>query len=120
MCDQHQTRRKPREPVRSLRDAMPNTCAGFTALHDAATSSDEVPARLETVALAIAVVKHCDGCIAEHARAAAQAGATPGEVAEMLGVALLMDAGTASVYAPRAWGAFAQFRADTATARAAT
>jgi alkylhydroperoxidase/carboxymuconolactone decarboxylase family protein YurZ len=55
------------------------------------------------------VVKRCDGCIAYHAKAAARAGATPGEVAELLGVALLMDGGTASVYAPRAWEAFTEF-----------
>jgi hypothetical protein len=33
-------------------------------------------------------------------------------VAELLGVALLMDGGTASVYAPRAWEAFGEFRAS--------
>ena len=70
----------------------------------------EVPARLkEAVALAISVVKRCDGCIAYHAKAAVKAGATPGEMAEILGVALLMDGGTASVYAPRAWDAFHEF-----------
>jgi hypothetical protein len=30
-------------------------------------------------------------------------------VAEILGVTLLMDGGTASVYAPRAWAAFLEF-----------
>lgn len=60
-------------------------------------------------ALAISVVKRCDGCIAYHAKAAARAGATPAEVAELLGVALLMDGGTANVYAPRAWEAFNEF-----------
>ena len=44
-----------------------------------------------------------------HARAAAAAGATPEEVAEMLGVAVLMGGGPATVYAPRAWAAFAEF-----------
>jgi AhpD family alkylhydroperoxidase len=63
----------------------------------------------EMMALAIAVVKHCDGCIAYHARAAAKAGATREQVAEALGVALLMDGGTASVYGPRAWEAFEEF-----------
>ena len=52
------------------------------------------------MALSIAVVKQCDGCIAYHAKAAARRGATPEEVAEALGVALLMDGGTASVYGP--------------------
>jgi AhpD family alkylhydroperoxidase len=103
-----------RAPTRSLRHAIPATWAGFTSLHDAAMADGEVPARLkEAVALAISVVKRCDGCIAHHAKAAARAGATPGEVAELLGVALLMDGGTASVYAPRAWEAFDEFRAST-------
>ena len=100
-----------RAPTRSLRHAIPATWAGFTSLHDAAMAEGDVPARLkEATALAISVVKRCDGCIAYHAKAAARAGATPGEVAELLGVALLMDGGTASVYAPRAWEAYAEFR----------
>ena len=106
--------RELREPTRSLRGAIPETWAGFTALHQAAMSDGEIPRQLkEVVALAISVVKRCDGCIAYHARAAAKAGATAGEVAELLGVALLMDGGTASVYAPRAWDAFSGFRAST-------
>jgi alkylhydroperoxidase/carboxymuconolactone decarboxylase family protein YurZ len=60
------------------------------------------------------VTQRCDGCIAYHARAAARAGATPGEVAEMLGVAVLMGGGPASVYAPRAWDAYTEFAAETA------
>ncbi len=76
-----------------------------------------MPAHLkEAVALAISVVKRCDGCIAYHAKAAAKAGATPEEVAELLGVALMMDGGTASVYAPRAWEAFEEFRTELAGA----
>jgi AhpD family alkylhydroperoxidase len=102
-----------REPTKSLRRVIPETWAGFLALHDAAMAEGEVPARLkEAAALAIAVVKRCDGCIAYHAKAAARAGATPEEVAELLGVALLMDGGTASVYAPRAWEAFQEFQTE--------
>ena len=103
-----------RQPTRSLRHAIPATWAGFTSLHDAAMADGDVPSRIkEATALAISVVKRCDGCIAYHAKAAARAGATPGEVAELLGVALLMDGGTASVYAPRAWEAYNEFRAST-------
>lgn len=99
-----------REPTRSLRHAIGEPWAGFVHLHDAAMAEGEVPTRLkEAAALALSVVKRCDGCIAYHAKAAARAGATPGEVAELLGVALLMDGGTASVYAPRAWEAFCEF-----------
>ena len=55
------------------------------------------------------MTKHCDGCIAYHARAAARLGATRTEVAEALGVALLMEGGPATVYGPLAFEAFDQF-----------
>jgi AhpD family alkylhydroperoxidase len=106
----HQLLADLRGPVRDLRRAVPDAWAGFLALHDGALRDGEVPARLkEAAALAIAVVKRCDGCVAHHARAAARAGATPGEVAEMLAVALLMDGGPASVWAPRALAAYHEF-----------
>lgn len=96
-----------RQPTRSLRDASPEAWAGFGQLHKAAVSEGVLPARTkELMALVVAVVKQCDGCIAYHAKAAARRGATPEEVAEALSVALLMDGGTASVYAPRAWAAY--------------
>lgn len=108
-----------REPTRSLRHAIPETWAGFLALHGAAMTEGELPVHLkETVAMVIGVVKRCDGCIAYHAKAAAKAGATREEVAELLGVALLMDGGTASVYAPRAWEAFLEFSDEPAAAAA--
>ena len=99
-----------RPSTRELRKAIPETWAGFGKLHASAVSEGTLPARVkELMALTIAVVKQCDGCIAYHAMAAARRGATPEEVAEALGVALLMDGGTASVYAPRAWDAYREF-----------
>jgi AhpD family alkylhydroperoxidase len=99
-----------KEPTRSLRQAIPEVWAGFGELHKEAVTDGALPARIkELMALSIAVVKQCDGCIAYHAKAAARRGATHDEVAEALGVALLMDGGTASVYAPRAWDAFREF-----------
>lgn len=112
MTQYHQVLNDLREPTKSLRRAIPDTWAGFTALHQSAMADGVVPARLkEAVALAISVAKHCDGCIAYHAKGAAKQGATPEEVAEILGIALLMDGGTASVYAPRAWQAYQEFLA---------
>jgi AhpD family alkylhydroperoxidase len=67
------------------------------------------------IALAIAVSRECDGCIAYHARAAAVKAATREELAEVLGVTLLMGGGPASIYAPRAWAAFGEFAAQTQT-----
>src|SRR4029079_1265640 len=98
------------EPTAALRDAGPDVWAGFGQLHRAAVADGPLPAGVkELMARAIAVVKQCDGCIAYHAKAAARRGATPEEVAEALGVALLMDGGTASVYGPRAWEAYREF-----------
>ncbi|MCL4293581.1 MAG: carboxymuconolactone decarboxylase family protein [Acidimicrobiia bacterium] len=99
-----------RESTRSLRKAAPSAWSGFAALHDGAMAEGERPTRVkELIALAIAVVKRCDGCIAAHAKAAARHGATEAEVAEALSVALLMDGGTATVYGPRAWAAYREF-----------
>jgi AhpD family alkylhydroperoxidase len=113
MGHHHETLEELREPTSSLRHALPQVWNGFLSLHGEAMADGEVPARIkEAAALAISVAKRCDGCIAYHAKAAARAGATDAEVAELLGVALLMDGGTASVYAPRAWEAFQEFAAD--------
>ena len=99
-----------KEPTRSLSEMIPETWRGFSEMHRSAVADGALPARVkEAMALAIAVVKQCDGCIAYHAKAAARRGATPQEVAEALGVALLMDGGTASVYGPRAWDAYREF-----------
>lgn len=99
-----------REPTKSLRNASPDVWAGFGALHQAAVVDGALPAKTkELMALVVAVVKQCDGCIAYHAKAAVARGATAEECAEALGVALLMDGGTASVYGPRAFAAFQEF-----------
>ncbi len=101
-----------RTPTRELRREIPDTWAGFAQLHSAAMDDGALPrATKEIIALTIAAVKRCDGCLSYHAKAAARAGATRAEVAEALGVALLMDGGTASVYGPRALEAFDEFAA---------
>jgi AhpD family alkylhydroperoxidase len=106
-----------RGPSKSLRRAIPETWAGFLDTHQAAMGEGAVSAALkEATALAISVVQRCDGCIAYHAKAAAKAGATADQVAELLGVALMMTGGTGSVYAPRAWEAFCEFSDELATA----
>ena len=99
-----------REPSKSLRAAMPEVYGAFGALHQAASGDGALSGTTkELIALAISEVKQCDGCIANHAKAAAKQGATPEEVADALGVAFLMDGGPATVYGPRAWAAFHEF-----------
>lgn len=105
--------RELRQPTKDLRQANAGPWRGFGELHAEAVADGALPGKVkEMMALAIAVVKQCDGCIAYHAHAAATKGATAEEVAEALGIALLMDGGTASVYGPRAWEAFQEFTAS--------
>ena len=96
---------------RRLRDAIPDVYAAYAAQHKAATTSDgELPPKMrELIALAIAVTKQCDGCIAAHARSAAQQGATRQEAADAIGVAILMNGGPGTVWGPRAFAAFEEF-----------
>jgi AhpD family alkylhydroperoxidase len=107
------------DPTRDLRRMIPDAWSGMTQLHTSALADGAVPARLkEVMALAISVVKRCDGCIAHHAKRAARLGATPEEVAEALGVALLMDGGPATVYAPLALQAYREFARQSTDATA--
>ena len=99
-----------RQPTRDLRDLIPETWAGFAALHQHAVADGVLPGKMkELIATAIAVADGCDGCIAYHAKAAARKGATEEEFAEAMGVALLMAGGPASIYGPRALEAFREF-----------
>lgn len=97
---------------RDLRKAIPEVYAAFGELHRVAMQPGALDTKTkELIALAIAVTRECDGCIASHARGAASAGATDQEVAEMIGVAILMNGGTGTVYGPRALAAFRDFAA---------
>ena len=99
---------------RELRRAIPEVYRGYAQLRTAALEPGALDVRIkELIALAIAVTRECDGCIASHAEGAARAGATEAEVAEALGVAVLMNGGPATVYGPRAFAAFREFVAAT-------
>jgi AhpD family alkylhydroperoxidase len=103
------------DPARSLRAAIPDAWGGFGQLHKEAMKEGVISAAMkEVIALAISVRDECDGCIAAHARGAARKGATPEQVAEALGVALLMMGGPGTVYGPRAWQAYNEFREEQA------
>jgi AhpD family alkylhydroperoxidase len=97
-------------PYRELRDLVPDVLSGYAAVHKGAMGDGQLTARMkELIALAIAITRECDGCIASHARSAARRGATVEEVAETIGVAILMNGGPATVWGPRALAAFHEF-----------
>lgn len=99
-----------RQPARELRERIPQVYAAFGEMHKVSMAEGALDTKTkEIIALAIAVTRQCDGCIASHARGAARAGATEDEVAEMLGVAIQMNGGPGTVYGPRAFSAFQEF-----------
>ncbi|MEW7009369.1 MULTISPECIES: carboxymuconolactone decarboxylase family protein [unclassified Lentilitoribacter] len=62
----------------------------------------------ELIAFGIAITVRCDGCIAAHAKSIFKAGASREEVAEMIGVAILMGGGPSTVYGVEAMRAYDQ------------
>ena len=102
---------------RNLREAIPDVYAQYGELGKAAMGDGALSSRTkELIALAVSVAVRCDGCIASHARNASKTGATREEVAESLGVAIMLSGGPGTVYAPRAYDAFCEF-ADAREAR---
>ena len=105
-------RRDARALGRELRRAIPDTYRAYAQLHGTVLEPGALTTSTkELIALAIAVTRECDGCIAAHAEGAARSGATADEVAETMGVAILMNGGPATVYGPRAYAAFREFAA---------
>ncbi len=96
--------------ARDLRHQIPDVMKAFSDLHGAVMKAGALETKTkELIALAISVSHRCDGCIASHARGAARKGATEAEVAEAIGVAVLMTGGPATVYGPRALAAFKEY-----------
>jgi AhpD family alkylhydroperoxidase len=95
---------------RELRRAIPEVYKGFGELSAAAFADGALDRKTkELVALAIGVVEGCDGCISSHGQAAARAGATRQEAAEVIGVTFLMHGGPATIHGARAYDAFCEF-----------
>ena len=120
MGDATGTRHEARALGRELRRAIPGTYRAYAQLHRSVLEPGALSrSTKELIALAIAVTRECDGCIAEHAHGAARSGATADQVAEAIGVAILMNGGPATVFGPRAFAAFHEFAAEEPSQRAA-
>jgi AhpD family alkylhydroperoxidase len=102
-----------RQPARDLREHIPDVISGYVAMQRAAMAEGALSAKVkELIALAVAVTRECDGCIAAHARGAARQNATEEEVAEAMGVAISLNGGPATVWGPRALTAFKELLAE--------
>jgi AhpD family alkylhydroperoxidase len=97
-------------PYRDLGATVPDVVAAYAAMQRATMGEGALSAKhKELMALAIAITRECDGCVAAHARGAVRRGASEEEVAEMIGVAILMNGGPGTVWGPRALAAFHEF-----------
>ncbi|MGP8066608.1 MAG: carboxymuconolactone decarboxylase family protein [Acidimicrobiales bacterium] len=99
-----------REPGRELRRLIPDVYSSFGALDRVVVADGALTAKhKELIALAIAATRECDACVVAHARGASLAGASEQEVAEAMGVVILMNGGPGTVWGPRALEAFQEF-----------
>jgi AhpD family alkylhydroperoxidase len=95
---------------RTLASTQPALMRSFWKLHENAVAAGALDTKTkELIALAISVASRCDDCISHHTDDALKAGATREEIADALGVAILMGGGTAVVYATHAIEAVDQF-----------
>lgn len=87
----------------NLASAQPVVMEAFAELHKAAVVTGALEAKTkEMMALAISITARCDDCIAHHTYDALEAGATREEIAEAIGVAILMGGGPSMLYAAHA------------------
>jgi AhpD family alkylhydroperoxidase len=102
-----------RQPARELRDHIPDVIGAYATMQRAALADGALSGRMkELIALAVAITRECDGCIAAHAKGAARKGASEEEVAEAIGVAIVLNGGPATVWGPRALSAFRELMAE--------
>lgn len=95
-----------------LASLLPSTTAAFGRLVMDATAEGALSTKTkELIAFAIAIGLRCDGGIAHHAQAVLKSGASREEVAEMIGVAIIMGGGPSTVYGAEALQAYDAFAA---------
>jgi len=97
-----------------LAQAAPGAMTGFAQMRAGALEPGAICGRAKSlIALSIAVAMRCDGCIVTYAKAAIDAGASREQVAEALGVAVLMGGGPSVVYSTHALAAYDQLTSAT-------
>lgn len=91
----------------------PEVMKAFMGLHNEATKDGALSLKTkELIALGIAIVVKCTGCIQSHVKTALDAGATREEIYETVEVAILMGGGPGTVYGAMAIEAMDQYLAE--------
>jgi AhpD family alkylhydroperoxidase len=96
--------------IGTLSKENPGIAEGFGKMHHTTGEDKALSAKQkELIALGIAIVIRCEGCIACHAKAAVEVGATQEEIVETIGVAVVMGGGPSIVYGDKAYKAMKEF-----------
>lgn len=91
----------------ALFKAAPEPMRAFGSLMAAASKDGALDARTkELMALAIAIVSRCEGCLLHHVEAAMHHGADRRHIIETIAVSVEMGGGPATVYGGMALAAF--------------
>jgi AhpD family alkylhydroperoxidase len=99
-----------RDLMNKLGESLPLTMTAFVQLHQKTVEDGALSAKIkELIALGIAITVRCDGCISYHVHDALEAGASRQEIAETIGVAILMGGGPSVMYGCEALEALEQF-----------
>jgi AhpD family alkylhydroperoxidase len=105
-----------RQPALELRSLIPDVLKGYSEMSKAAMANGELSTGVkELLATVIAITRECDGCIVAHTRGAARQGVTRQQLAEAIGVAIMMNGGPGTVWGPRALRSFDEAKADLAS-----
>lgn len=107
MVDWNSYRHQLLSGVGELSKLSPDTVRGYVTISGADPKTRRFDDKTrELMAVAVAITLRCDGCITVHTEAARKLGASDAELAEAMGVAVMVNAGAAIVYATRALDAF--------------
>jgi len=100
--------------LRRLRELKPEMFRGFVEFERAVFQSGELPLKVkELIAIATAHITQCPYCIDVHVKRAKKAGATDGEIAEAIFVAMTLRAGGSFAHAAIAMRAAEEAAAKT-------
>ena len=95
--------------IDSFRALNPAAARGYTALHQGTMAAGEVPEKVkEMLAIAIGISSQCTDCIGFHIKAGLRHGLTRAELAEVVGVAMVMGGGPAYMFGAMALEAYDQ------------
>ena len=89
---------------------IPQTLTSFNRMHQAIAKDETLSHQTkELIALGISIAIRCEGCIISHTKEALENGATIGEIAETIGVSVMMGGAPSIVYGTKALKAMKEF-----------